>query len=333
MPKGLIYAALVVLPTILPAHAQENNLFPGVRARVEPVARVVPIGKPVWIRFRIENTSDEPITLTVPGLEPEIPSPEIGLPMAHIFSGESSSGVVVTNEGNRSWERPTTYRPAAHAPILMIAPHSSVGSSVDLRTYYTALRAGGRYRVQWRPYNGQIVSDTATVTIAPRKQVKIVTDQGTMTLELFYDDAPRHVENFMDLVESGFYTGKTFHRIEPGYLIQGGCPRGDGSGIRPDGKRIRAEFNTHIHRKGSVSMALLDDDPDSGSCQFFISNTRQKDWDGRYTVFAQLVGEDSFTTLDHLMNAEVDDEGRPVKSVYMRSVQLIDAPSEPLPAP
>lgn len=333
MPKGSIYAALLVLATAMPAFAQENSLFPGLRARVEPVSRVVPVGKPVWVRFRIENISDEPITLTVPGLEPEIPSPEIGLPIAHIFSGESSAGVVVTNEGNRRWETPTMYRPAKRAPILMIGPHSSVGSSIDLREYYSVLRAGGRYRVQWRPYNGQIVSDTATLTIAPRKQAKIVTDKGTMTVELFYDDATRHVENFMELVESGFYTGKTFHRIELGYLIQGGGPRGDGSGIRLDGKRIPAEFNARVHQKGSVSMALLDDDPDSGSCQFFISNTRQKDWDGRYTVFAQLVGEESFTTLDRLMITEVDEEGRPLKSLYLRSVQLVDAPSDASPAP
>jgi cyclophilin family peptidyl-prolyl cis-trans isomerase len=77
-------------------------------------------------------------------------------------------------------------------------------------------------------------------------------------------------------------------------------------------------------------MALLEDDPDSGSCQFFLCNTRQKDWDGRYTVFGQLEGEESFATLDRLMSTPVDDKGRPVRTLYMRTVRVVDAPSEPL---
>lgn len=75
-------------------------------------------------------------------------------------------------------------------------------------------------------------------------------------------------------------------------------------------------------------MALLDDDPDSGSCQFFISNTRQKEWDSRYTVFAQLVGEESFSTLVKLMSTPVDDAGRPTRPLFMRSVRIIDAPPD-----
>jgi len=190
------------------------------------------------------------------------------------------------------------------------------------------LRSGGRYRVSWSPYNGDVASKTITVTIAPRKQVEIVTDEGTMTLRLFYNEAPQHVENFIELVKTGSYAGKTFHRLEPGYLLQGGCPRGDGTGIRSDGKRVPAEFNEHVHQKGSVSMALLGDDPDSASCQFFICNTRQKEWDGRYTVFAQLVGEESLTTLDRLMLTPVDERGRPQKTLYLRSVRLTDAPPD-----
>jgi cyclophilin family peptidyl-prolyl cis-trans isomerase len=112
-------------------------------------------------------------------------------------------------------------------------------------------------------------------------------------------------------------------------MILGGCPRGDGTGIRPDGRRIPAEFNSRPHQKGSVSMALLDDDPDSASCQFFICYTRQKDWDGRYAVFGELAGDESFETLDRMMAITADEAGRPTQPVVMRAVRVTNMPYTP----
>ena len=76
-------------------------------------------------------------------------------------------------------------------------------------------------------------------------------------------------------------------------------------------------------------MALLDDDPDSASCQFFICNTRQKDWNGRYTVFGRLEGEESYDTFERLMATAVDAASRPLRTLTMRNVRVIDAPPEP----
>ncbi|MBU0717889.1 MAG: peptidylprolyl isomerase [Planctomycetes bacterium] len=252
----------------------------------------------------------------------------MGLPLSHVFSGRPSSGVAITTDTGRRWDTPIGYRAGSGAPILIIAPHSTVGTTLDLRQHFPALRGAGRFRIAWEPYKGAVKSEIATITIATRKRAEVVTDDGTMTLQFFYEEAPNHVANFIELALAGFYNGKTFHRLESGYFILGGCPRGDGTGIRPDGKRIAEEFNNHPHEKGSVSMALLGDDPDSGSCQFFICNTRQKDWDGRFTVFAHLVGEESFETLDHLMATPVDDLSRPVRTLYIRSVHIIDEPSD-----
>lgn len=322
---------LAVLAGSVSTLAQPIGLIPGIRAELHPVSHQVPMGQPVWVRFSIENTSDEPITLTVPGMEPEIPSPEIGLPLSHIFSNNSSSAVTITTESGRRWEEPAGYRPGPRAPILMIAPFSSVGVTIDLREHFPALRGAGQFRVAWHPYGGSVSSETVVVTIGALKRAEIITDEGTMKIRLFYTDAPNHVANFLDLIKSGFYTGKTFHRLETGYLLQGGCPRGDGTGIRTDGKRIAAEFSGHPVHKGTVAMALLGDDPDSASCQFFICNTRQKEWDGRYTVFGELVGEESYTTLDRLMATPVDERGRPIRPLYMRTVRLVDAPPDELP--
>ncbi len=285
----------------------------------------------MWVRFSIENTSPEAMTLTVPDTEPAIPSPESGLPLSHVFSGGSMSGVTITTGSTRRWDQPTGYRTRSEAPILVIAPYGSVGRTLDLREYFPVLRGAGQYRVDWAPYGGAIASETIVLTVAPLQRAEILTDHGIMTLRFLYAEAPAHVANFIELAKSEFYTGKTFHRLVPGYFLQGGCPRGDGTGIRTDGKRLRAEFNGHPMHKGAVAMALLDDEPDSASSQFFICNTRQKEWDGRYTVFAELVGEESFATLGRLMTAEVDGDGRPVQPLYMRSVRIVEAPPDTLP--
>jgi len=330
---GVTLVVVVGVPALPPwscgaAGAASENAIPGIQAHLRLVSQHVPLNHAVWVQFSIENTANEAVTLTVPGTEPAIPSPEMGLPLAHVFSGGSSSCVVVTTESGRHWDQPVGYRSPGQAPILLLAPRSTVGTTLDLREYFPALRSAGQFRLSWKPYAGGAASETVLVTIAPRKQVEIVTDEGTLTMALFYDDAPQHVANFLDLAKSGFYTGKTFHRLEPGYMIQGGCPRGDGTGIRLDGKRLPAELNNRPHQKGTVSMALLDDDPDSGSCQFFICNTRQKDWDGRYTVFGELTGEASMQALERLMAVPVDDHSRPQRTLYLRSVRLVDAPTE-----
>ncbi|MFQ5590237.1 MAG: peptidylprolyl isomerase [Phycisphaerae bacterium] len=312
---------------VVSADPQRATPIPGIQAHVRLISQQTPVGTPVFAQFLIENTTDDPITLTVPGTDPQIPSPETGLPLSHVFSGDVVSGVTVITQTGQRWDKPIGYRRPASAPILMIAARGAVGTTLDLLQYFPALRSTGRYRISWAPYRGSVVAETVVATVAPYKQAEILTDEGTMTLRFFYDAAPAHVANFIELARSGFYTDKLFHRLEPGYFLQGGCPRGDGTGIRPDGVRLAPEFNSHPHDKGSVSMALLDDDPDSGSCQFFICNTRQKEWDGRYTVFAHLVGEESFETLEKLMATPIDDAGRPRRDLRMRAVRIKDAPT------
>lgn len=296
-----------------------------IRARLSVPARLVLAGQPVWIHFSIENISDEAVTLAVPQTEALPASRAVGLPIAHVLSGTLAPAISVVGEAGHAWDLPSRHGRFDAAPILTIAPHSTVGTRVNIEEFFPVLRSPGTYRIQWRPYRGALSCQPIMVEVARRKQAQILTDSGTMTIRLFYDDAPEHVANFIELAASDFYDNLLFHRIEPGYMIQGGCPRGDGTGIRPDGKRIGAELNGQLHRKGTVSMALLEDDLDSASCQFFICNTRQKDWDGRYTIFGELVGEESFATLDKLMNVEVDEYGQPRQPVRIRSVRITNA--------
>jgi len=113
------------------------------------------------------------------------------------------------------------------------------------------------------------------------------TTAGTLTVELWDDVAPGHVENFQKLARDGFYDGLDFHRIITGFVIQGGCPNGNGTG--GPGWTVDAEFNDREHHEGVLSMARSAD-PNSAGSQFFICLGRQhcQHLDGSYTAFGKV---------------------------------------------
>lgn len=119
-------------------------------------------------------------------------------------------------------------------------------------------------------------------------QVELVTDEGTVVVELWNDVAPGHAENFLKLVDAGFYDGLSFHRILPEFVIQGGCPKGNGTG--GPGWKVKAEFNDRQHVKGVLSMARSQD-PDSAGSQFFVCLGREncQHLDKQYTAFGKVV--------------------------------------------
>ena len=122
----------------------------------------------------------------------------------------------------------------------------------------------------------------------------IETRFGEIEIEFLGDKAPGHVKNFVDLAKKGFYDGTTFHRVIPGFMIQGGCPNtkdakgGKGShGTGGPGYTIKAEFNDTAHKRGVVSMARAQD-PNSAGSQFFIVLKDANFLDGQYTVFGRV---------------------------------------------
>ncbi|MCP4591083.1 MAG: peptidylprolyl isomerase [bacterium] len=302
------------------------------RASISAAARHVAVGKPIWIDFTLTNLSAEPAELIVPGTDSEPADSAMGLPITHAFSGRAFSCLAIEGTQGQRWDVAVDYHPPAVSEVVEIAPHGSVGVSLEVTRYYPVLRSPGRYRLRWEPYGGALRSNDLIVEVAPRKQVTLITDHGEMVMRLLYDDAPGHVESFLSLAQGGFYDNLTFHKIWPGTFIQGGCPLGNGTGIRPDGRKLTAEFHDAPQDRGAVSMARLESDPDSASCQFFIVNTRIPEWDGRYTMFGHLVGEESFETLDRLMVLPVDDQGVPDKRIHIRGVRIEDARSE-VPTP
>jgi len=122
----------------------------------------------------------------------------------------------------------------------------------------------------------------------------IETSRGPVTIELLYDDAPMTVNNFIRLAQSGFYDGLVFHRVVPNFVVQGGCPRGDGWG--GPGYTVRSEFNRNHYRTGAVGMAHSG--KDTGGSQFFITLSPQPHLDARYTLFGYVVsGMDAVFTI------------------------------------
>jgi peptidylprolyl isomerase/peptidyl-prolyl cis-trans isomerase B (cyclophilin B) len=120
------------------------------------------------------------------------------------------------------------------------------------------------------------------------KQIGVITLEkgGEIRLEFYPEDAPKTVENFVTLAKKGFYNGLNFHRVVPDFVVQGGCPKGNGTG--GPGYQIKAEFNKQKHVRGTLAMARSQD-PDSAGSQFYICYGTTPHLDGQYTVFGRVV--------------------------------------------
>lgn len=119
------------------------------------------------------------------------------------------------------------------------------------------------------------------------KKAIIETNHGTITIELFAEAAPKTVANFEKLINDGFYDGLSFHRVIKGFVAQGGCPKGTGTGGPGYTIPCETKGNPHKHERGSLSMAHAG--PNTGGSQFFIVYEPQPHLDGVHTVFGKVV--------------------------------------------
>ena len=131
---------------------------------------------------------------------------------------------------------------------------------------------------------------------------------GEIRIELYPDTAPKTVESFVTLAKKGFYDGLTFHRVVPGFVAQGGDPKGDGTG--GPGYTVKAEFNHRKHVRGTVAMARAAH-PDSAGSQFYICFTPQPSLDGKYTVFGQAT-----SGMEHVDRIQIGEK--------MKSVRILE---------
>src|SRR3954470_13807264 len=150
-------------------------------------------------------------------------------------------------------------------------------------------------------------------------QATMTTSEGTITLELFDEDAPKTVANFKKLAGEGFYDNLIFHRVIKDFMIQGGCPQGTGTG--GPGYTCEDEFNQHKIVRGALAMANAGPNP-SGS-QFFVVTTEAAPWlDGKHTVFGQVTG--GMEAVDAIEKLPTDARDKPSEPALIERVELAD---------
>jgi peptidyl-prolyl cis-trans isomerase B (cyclophilin B) len=145
----------------------------------------------------------------------------------------------------------------------------------------------------------------------------IETSKGAIEIELFDEDAPKTVANFVELAGKGYYDGLTFHRVIPDFMVQSGCPRGDGTG--GPGYEFQDEANQHRVVRGALAMANRG--PDTNGSQFFIVTAAECPWlDGKHTVFGRVT--DGMDVVDAISKVDRDGGDRPREPVTTDRVSL-----------
>ena len=165
--------------------------------------------------------------------------------------------------------------------------------------------------------SGVAVTQVEAETKAPRAIID--TTFGLIELTFFPNKAPKHVENFVNLAKSGFYDGTIFHRIIPGFMIQGGDPNTKGDDPSTYGKggpgyNVKAEFNNRPHGRGILSMARSQD-PDSAGSQFFIVVAESSFLNGQYTVFGKVAK--GMDVVDTIVSQKRNSRDLPVEPIEM----------------
>jgi cyclophilin family peptidyl-prolyl cis-trans isomerase len=148
-------------------------------------------------------------------------------------------------------------------------------------------------------------------------QATMHTNHGPIELELFDDDAPKTVENFVKLSQDGYYDGLVFHRVIKDFMIQGGCPQGTGTG--GPGYEFEDEINDHKIVRGALAMANRG--PDTNGSQFFIVTIDAAPWlDGKHTVFGEV--RSGMDTVDAIEGTETGAQDRPTQDALIERVEV-----------
>jgi len=176
---------------------------------------------------------------------------------------------------------------------------------------------------------GEYVSESGSSGSGPNVEIEME-DGGIIQLTLDRENAPITVDNFVSLVSEGFYDGLIFHRVMSGFMIQGGCPHGQGMG--GSGTNITGEFqangvnNTIRHDRGVISMARSGD-PNSASSQFFITHGNATFLDGEYAAFGRVTS--GMEVVDRIASVETDGDppagsSRPLEPVVIKTIRMLD---------
>jgi peptidyl-prolyl cis-trans isomerase B (cyclophilin B) len=236
-----------------------------VRLAIDTSEKIFRPGQRMSVRFLIENAGDQ---------EAKVDEPDTYLEGLEILDGE---GKVVKATGKT---KGITRR------SVSLDAGGFIGRTVDIASVFPPVAEDkeGWYRIRWS--FGDVASNELRVYVMRDWIAKLETNHGSIEIEFYPQLAPNHVQNFLKLSQSGFYEGSQFHRIIPGFMMQGGAPK-DSSKELP--RPLMAEFSATKHVFGTVSMARTND-PNSATTQFFICfGGNNRHLDGNYTVFGQVI--------------------------------------------
>ena len=164
-----------------------------------------------------------------------------------------------------------------------------------------------------KDYSNEVKTISEEIDFSKKKYgVTLETSKGNIELELYPDVAPGHCKNIIALSKAGYYDDLTFHRIVKGFVIQGGCPQGTGTG--GPGYTIDAEFNPRPHEPGVLSMARTSD-PNSAGSQFFLCLEKVPYLDNQYTVFGKTANDDSLAVVKAIGAVDTGPMDRPLEDV------------------
>jgi len=186
---------------------------------------------------------------------------------------------------------------------------------ISIMFFQVTVHAEGKYRTFTKEEIKKMAETKAVIE----------TKFGNIELRFFPEKAPNHVNNFIELAKKGFYEGTTFHRVIPGFMIQGGDPNSKSTdksrhGTGSPGYSIKAEFNDKLHKRGVLSMARSAN-PDSAGSQFFICVADSSFLDRQYTVFGEVVS--GMEAADKIVNQPKDARDNPVERIEMK-VRVIE---------
>jgi cyclophilin family peptidyl-prolyl cis-trans isomerase len=152
----------------------------------------------------------------------------------------------------------------------------------------------------------------------PNRTARFTTNHGDFAIELFEDRAPTTTNNFVDLAEKGYFDGLTFHRIIDGFMIQGGCPTGTGTG--GPGYKIKDEFHPELRHDAPGVLSMANSGPNTGGSQFFITLAATPWLDGKHAVFGKV--SEGLDVVQKIGKVKTGGQDRPVETVVVEKVSV-----------
>ncbi len=268
-------------------------------------------GDPFRVRISITNDGDQ-----------EVANP-IRSALLKAFDVRSAGGAALKAEGKADAKEPS--RPEK------IAAKTFYGATVDLAQLFPDLRKPGTYEVRWSADG--VSSDTLVVKMIPKydpaKQyvARVDTDEGAFVID-FEKTAPLATKAFIDMANAGFYDGLKFHKVRPDWFIEGGDPKGDGSGAPPF--RYPMDPTSKPVLKGTVLMKPVSPSPPTNGCQFVIALRPEPGWMGQATVLGQVVeGVEVVQKISRVPSTEQNAVPffKPLKDIQIRKITVSEKPA------